>query len=264
MNRSAKAVMFVLAMALFGVARAGDPLAQERGTGFVTDVVGLDGAAQEALAGGARPLQLVVKRQDGAGASEQAYENVAAAVTELARTKGIALVGSGHALPAGAVKAEFDTWFYVEVQKLNPDLVHLGDYADFKLSGKPLPEAEASRGSGSVNVVRVAAGLFGFARGWLPASFSGSMIAHGVREGAGGSNNAGSKPLGDPERMAEGLQRAVTEVRAEMDGKVVTFQVHATRPAGSHTTVEALTEATWEQALLVLVGKAEQIAAARP
>lgn len=264
MNRSAKAVMFVLSMALFGVARAGDPLPQERGAGFMMDVVGLDGAAQEGLAGRARSVQLLVKRQDGSGASEQAYENVVSAVTELARTKGVALVGSGQALPAGAVKAEFDTWFYVEGQKLNPALVHLGDYAEFKLSGKPMREAEASSGSGGVNVVRVAAGLFGFARGWLPASFSGSMIAHGAREGAGGSSNAGSKPLGDPERLAVGLHRAVTEVRAEMDGKVVTFQVHATRPAGSHTTVEALTEATWEQALLVLTGKADQIAAARP
>ena len=264
MNRCAKAVMFVLAMALVGVARAGDTLPQERGTGLVTDVVGLDGAAQEALAGGARPVQLMVKRLEGSGASEQAYENLGSAIAELARTKGVAMVGSGQALPAGAVKAEFDTWFYVEGQKLNPDLVHLGDYAEFKLSGKPMREAEASSSSGGVNVVRVAAGLLGFARGWLPASFSGSMIAHGVREGAGGSSNAGSKPLGDPERLAIGLQRAVTEVRAEVDSKVVTFQVHAARPAGSNTTVEALTEATWEHALLVLAGRAEKVAAARP
>ena len=264
MNRNAKAVMFVLAMALFGVARAGDPLAQDGGAGVVTDVVGFDGAAQEALASGARPVQLVVKRLEGSGASEQAYENLGSAIAALALTKGVAMVGSGQALPAGAVKAEFDTWFYVEGQKLNPDLVHLGDYAEFKLSGKPMREAESSSGSGGVNVARVAAGLFGFARGWLPASFSGSMIAHGVREGGGGSSDAGSKPLGDPERLAVGLQRAVTEVRAEIDGKVVTFQVHTTRQAGSHTTVEALTEATWEKALLVLAGKAEQIAAARP
>lgn len=264
MNRSAKALILVLSMALFGVARAGDPVPQESGAGFTLDVVGLDDAAQEALAGRARPVQLLVKRQDGPGVSEQAYENVVSAVNELARTKGVALVGSGQALPVGAVKAELDTWFYVDGQKLNPDLVRLGDYVEFKLSGKPMPEAESSNGSGNVNFVRVAAGLLGFARGWLPASFSGSMIAHGLREGAGGSSGAGSKPLGDPDRLAVGLQRAVTEVRAEMDGKVVIFQVHATRAAGSHSTVEALTEATWEQALLVLAGKAEQIAAVRP
>lgn len=264
MNRSAKALMLVLSMALFGVARAGDTVPQERGAGITLEVVGLDGAAQEALAGRARPVQLQVKRQDGSAASEQAYENVVSAVKEMARAKGFALVGSGQALPVGAVKAEFDTWFYVDGQKLNPDLVHLGDYAEFKLSGKAMPEAESSNGSSGVNVVRVAAGLLGFARGWLPASFSGSMVAHGVREGAGGSSSAASKPLGDPERLAVGLQRAVTEVRAEMDGKVVTFQVHATRQAGWDTTVEALTEATWEEALLVLGGRAEQIAAARP
>lgn len=264
MNRIAKAVLFFLSMALFGVARAGDPLPQERGAVISLEVAGLDGAAQEALAGRSRPVRLLVKRQDGSGASDEAYENVVSAVNELARTKGVTLVGQGQALPDGAVTAEFDTWFYVAGQKLNPDIVHLSDYVEFKLSGKPMPEAETSSGSGGVNVVRVAAGLLGFARGWLPASFSGSMIAHGVREGAGGSSSAKSKPLGDPDRLAVGLQRAVTEVRAEMDGKVVTFQVHATRAAGSHSAVEALTEATWEQALFVLAGKAEQIAAARP
>ena len=61
-----------------------------------------------------------------------------------------------------------------------------------------------------------------------------------------------------------GIKDFAMEVRAEMDGKVVIFQVHATRAAGSHSTVEALTEATWEQALLVVAGKAEQIAAVRP
>lgn len=259
MNRSAQAVMFVLTMALFGVAQADEPLPQEP---FGMEVVGLDSAVREALAGGAQPLQVAVKRQDGAGASERAYEALVSAITDLARTKGIAIIGSGQALPTGGVKAEFDTWFYVEGQKLNPDIVHLGDYAEFKLSGKPLPEPDASRGANGVNVVRVAAGLFGFARGWLPASFTGSMVAHGVREGAGGASQVENKPLGDPERLSMGLQRAVTEVRIEVDGKVASFQVHATKPALSQSTVEAMAGATWEQALRVLAGKTEQIAVA--
>ena len=260
MKHVALTLTIVLTMAFCGVAQAGDALPKDAETGLVTEVVGLDGAARDALAGRTRPLQLAFKRQEGAGPSEQAYAGIVAAITRLAQAKGITVLAGAQEVPAAAVKAEFDTWFYVEGQKLNPDLVHMGDYAEFELSGRPLPEAVASSGSGGVNVVRVAAGLFGFARGWLPASFSGSMVAHGVREGAGSGSAADSKPLGDPERLALGLQRAVTEVRIEVDGQTTTFQVHVSRKPLAHTTVDALTETTWQLALQVLAGRAEQLA----
>lgn len=261
MNRFALVLMFVLPFG--GAARADDAPQQEAEPGFTTEVVNISADPRDTLACGKRPLQLVIKRQANAGASEQAYADIVAAISRRARADGITVVDAGQDVPAATVKAEFDTWFYVAGQKLNPNFVHLADYMEFKLNGTPMPELKASGQTWNVDVIRVAAGVLGFARGWLPTSFAGSMMAHGVMDGRGpGLEQAEDKRLGDPERLALGLRRVVTEVRVDVDGQTMTFQVHAIRAAAAPTSVEAMAEATWRLALQILAGRAEQLAAA--
>ena len=203
------------------------------------------------------PFVLRARRYAGNGASEAAYRRLDAALTDLAKSRGLPVANDGTA----SYVVEVDSTFYVYTSKFNARLVRLADYTDAQMAGTADKVATAQQ---PLDALRIAAGALGIVRGWISPSFGSYMIAGGAAPVLFGSGEAPRRLfVAGRERYERGEQEVNTKLRVLKDGTVLaTASVrHWTRGDEPPFRIDELVTANWDEVLRQLGADASRAGA---